>query len=466
MNGKAQFDVVVAGAGGAGTTAALRATEAGRSVLLLDSLASFRRGCNTYMSTSMIPAAGTRWQAELGIDDSPQRFYDDVMRKTNGSASPTLTRALVDVGSELVSWLADSAGVPLVLGTDFRYPGHSADRCHSVPERSGRELHRRMMARVDADDRITLASPMRLVDVTLDDRGKVAEAVIDAPGGSRERVATSAVVLATGGFGADRGLVSQHIPEIAGALYFGSEGSDGAALRIGLGLGTDTGYLDAYQGHGSVAVPEGILLTWITVTHGAVLINAHGARFGDESTGYSEFARYVIAQPGGVAWMVFDRRIDELCRPFQDYADLLAANGVRWCRDAREIAGLVGAPNGAVEETLAACGDSAGGAPDPFGRTNWEAPLTPPFAAVRVTGALFHTQGGILVDGNAQALRGGVPVPGLYAAGGAAAGISGHGPAGYIAGNGLLAAFGLGYLAGRHLAGAVRPDEAHPEATL
>jgi fumarate reductase flavoprotein subunit len=71
---------------------------------------------------------------------------------------------------------------------------------------------------------------------------------------------------------------------------------------------------------------------------------------------------------------------------------------------------------------------------------------------VKVTGALFHTQGGLLVDGHARVLRDGRPIPGLYAAGGAAAGISGHGADGYLAGNGLLSALGLGYLAGRHLA--------------
>jgi fumarate reductase flavoprotein subunit len=89
-----------------------------------------------------------------------------------------------------------------------------------------------------------------------------------------------------------------------------------------------------------------------------------------------------------------------------------------------------------------------GQAPDPLGRSAWEAPLQPPYGLVKVEGALFHTQGGLLVDHNAAVLRRGRPIPGLYAAGGAAAGMSGHGPDGYLAGNGLLAALGLGYLAG------------------
>ena len=77
--------------------------------------------------------------------------------------------------------------------------------------------------------------------------------------------------------------------------------------------------------------------------------------------------------------------------------------------------------------------------------------LRPPYGSVKVTGALFHTQGGLRVDANARVLAGGTPIDGVYAAGGAAAGISGHGASGYLAGNGLLAALGLGYLAGRHI---------------
>ena len=74
------------------------------------------------------------------------------------------------------------------------------------------------------------------------------------------------------------------------------------ALLIGEGLGAEVGYLDAYQGHGSVATPHRILCTWVTITHGGLIVNARGERFADESTGYSEFARSVVAQPEHVAW--------------------------------------------------------------------------------------------------------------------------------------------------------------------
>ncbi len=448
------FDVVVAGAGGAGCAAALAAAQAGRSVLLADAKESFRHGCNTWMSTSMVPAGGSRWQAALGIEDSPERFYADAMRKSHGTADPTITRALVDVAPRLVAWLADACGVPLELPTDFLYPGHSAHRCHSVPDRAGATLHLHLMQAVEAlEDRIALAVPLRLREVRVGVDGAVVACRLERPDGSAEEVSTRAVVLASGGFGASRELVRRYIPEIADAVYFGSDGCMGDALHVGEMLGADEGYLDAYQGHGSVATPQGILCTWIGVTHGGFILNANGERFADESTGYSEFAREVVAQPGGVAWVVLDRRVDGLLRPFADYQQILAEDVVHWEDDAGGVARRIGAPVETVRATLDQADRIARGQiEDPFGRTHWEARLEPPYGLVKVEGALFHTQGGLLVDRHARVLKHGEPIPGLYAAGGAAAGMSGHGASGYLAGNGLLAALGLGFLAGSHAA--------------
>jgi fumarate reductase flavoprotein subunit len=221
-------------------------------------------------------------------------------------------------------------------------------------------------------------------------------------------------------------------------------------------VGAATAYLDAYQGHGSLAHPHAVLLTWATVMHGAVLVNALGRRFGDETEGYSEFGARTLAQPGGVAWMVYDARVHEAVKPFADYRALQESGAVHWCDDVDELAGVIGADAGALAATLESAHDSAAGlADDVYGRATWEAPLAPPYATVKVTGALFHTQGGLRVDGEGRVLRGdGTPIAGLYAAGGAAAGISGHGASGYLAGNGLLSALGLGYLAGRAAADA------------
>jgi fumarate reductase flavoprotein subunit len=283
----------------------------------------------------------------------------------------------------------------------------------------------------------------------------VRAATAETPDGARERVETRAVVLATCGFGANAELVRRHCPEIAKGLYHGGDGATGDGLLIGERLGADTAYLDAYQGHGSVADPHSVIVTWATVLHGGVIVNARGERFGDESTGYSEFARQVLAQPGAHAWTVIDQRIEATLEAFADWQRLRASGAIRPAAGVEELAALVGCPAGSLAATLAAADAQARGtatAPDPFGRSAWEAPLEPPYAAVRITGALFHTQGGLRTDGRARVLRGGRPLPGLYAAGGAAQGISGHGGDGYLAGNGLLGALGLGYLSGVSLA--------------
>lgn len=444
-------DVVVAGAGAAGLAAALAASDSGASVLLLEARRTWRADSNTAMSTGIVPAGGSRWQEAAGIEDSPERFFADVMAKTKGTADPVVARTLTSVAPEVVAWLADRAGVPFALIRDFNYPGHSAYRCHGVPDRLGSSLLGCLLSAAEAEAAIDLWHPARLADVVLDGAGALDQVVVETPDGRAETLSAASVVLATNGFGADADRVRREIPEIADGLYFGGEGSRGDALAIGERLGAATACLDAYQGHGSVAVPEGVLVTWAAVMSGGILVNAEGRRFGDESQGYSEFARLVLAQPGQRAWVLFDRGAHEVCLTFGDHQRLEASGAIRWCDDVETLASTIGCSAEVLEETLATAASAAAGrAADPFGRTTWSRPLVAPFAAVRCTGALFHTQGGLAVSEDAEVLRSdGQPIPGCFAAGGAAVGMSGHGASGYLAGNGLLAALGLGMVGGR-----------------
>ncbi|WP_433461568.1 FAD-dependent oxidoreductase [Spirillospora sp. CA-128828] len=447
-------DLVIAGAGG-GLAGALRAAELGLSVVVVESSEHFRRGNNTSMSTAMFPGAGSRWQASEGVDDSPDRFVADIMAKTRGRADARLARTLAEVSGPLVEWLADSAGLPLSLVTDFNYPGHSVPRCHSVPGRHGSGVIDHLARRVREHPDIDLLVPARLVDVTVGGEGAVRAAVVQYPDGRQEEIPTRAVLLATNGFGADRALVERHLPEIAGALYQGSDQSLGDALRIGGGLGASTGYLDAYQGHGAVAAGAGTLVGWATIIHGAIMVDLGGRRFGNETRGYSEYAAELAARPGGTGWIVLDETIFGQCERFKDFRDTVESGVLVWADDAEGLAKATGLPAGALADELAGSAAAARGErPDGHGRTNWERPLAAPYAAVRVVPALFHTQGGLIVNEDAAVVDpGDRPIPGLYAAGGAAAGISGHGADGYLPGNGLLPAFGLAYLAAGAVAG-------------
>lgn len=439
-------DLVVAGAGG-GLAGALRAASHGLSVVVVDVDEHFRRGNNTSMSTAMIPGAGSRWQREAGVDDSPDRFVADIMAKTHGQADERLARALASVSAPLVEWLADGVGLPMELVTDFPYPGHSAFRCHTIPGRSGRAMLDHLARAASGIDMLVPARLTEAGDGT---------AVVEYPDGGREEIGCRAVLLATGGFGAAPDLVRRYVPEIADATYHGGEHAAGDALRIGARRGAATAFMDAYQGHAAVALPAGTLVGWATIMHGAVMTDRAGDRFGDETCGYSEYAAKLAAQEGDHGWIVLDRRIHDACLPFQDFRDTIASGALHWAAGTGELAEVMDVEPARLEATLATAARAASGeAADPFGRSWWESALEPPYAAVRVSPCLFHTQGGLVVDRHARVLReDGTPVPGLYASGGAAMGVSGHGAAGYLAGNGLLPALGLAYLAADHLAGA------------
>lgn len=450
----ADVNLLVAGAGG-GIVAALRGQQVGLSVAVIDANKNFLRSNNTSMSTAMIPGAGSRFQIAAGIDDSPEILAEDVRRKTKGRANPVVTEALSRVSARLVEWLADSLGLPMELVTDFEYPGHSRHRCHTVPGRHGSILLG-MLHRAARERGIDVVAPARLVEAR--HHGGEVVAVTETPDGAREELTCDALVLATNGFGADPALVAEHIPEIAGAVYHGSEDSRGDALRIGRSFGAAVDCLDAYQGHGALSY-AGTLVGWATVMLGGFIVNTDGDRFADETQGYSEFAALELGQPGQRAFIVFDQRIHDACLSFEDFRQTEESGMLRQAGTVAGLAARLGVPADRLEAAFAQVAACRRGASDLFGRTRWgEADLAPPYYGVAVRPALFHTQGGLAVDAGARVLdTSGAPIDGLYAAGGAAVGMSGHGADGYLAGNGLLAALGLAFIAaedaGRRYAG-------------
>lgn len=444
----AEAPVLVIGAGAAGLVAALRAREAGAEVLVVERDA-VPQG-STALSAGLVPAAGTRWQRDAGVEDNPARFVADIMAKAGGEPDPAVAAAAAGEAGPALEWLADQHGLPFSLLHDFRYPGHSALRMHGLPSRSGAELidHLRQAA---AEAGAEILCNAHVTGLFAGPDGAVAGAEFVRPDGARERVGCGALVLACNGYGGNKALVRQHLPELADALYHGHAGNQGDALLWGAALGAATRDLAGHQGHGSVAHPHGILITWATVTEGGVQVNAEGKRFSDEAAGYSEQAALVLRQTGSVAWTVFDARIAGISRQFADFQQAEAAGAILSAETWPELAACMRVPAETLATTMAEVDRFKRGAADPFGRDfAGVEPLRPPFLAVRVTGALFHTQGGLVIDGAARVLReDGTALPNLFAAGGAAAGLSGSRAAGYLSGNGLLSAVALGSLAGR-----------------
>lgn len=420
--------VVIVGAGACGLVAALAARDAGAEVLVLERDPSPTG--STSLSSGFIPAAGTRWQRAAGIADSPEIFAADVQRKNHGEADPRIVETVCRAAAPTLEWLDDEHAVRFDVLQGFTYPGHSRLRMHAVPEKTGEALMASLLRACAGVDILTSA---RVTDVTPD------AVSFERPDGGREEVQYGALVLACSGFGGNREMVQRHLPEIADGLYFGHAGNQGDAVRWGTALGAKVKDMTAYQGHGSVATPHGILITWALMTEGGIQVNGNGERFANEHLGYSEACLPVLEQPGGVAWCIYDERLHQLGMTFPDYREAHAAGAVKPAPDLPKLADTLRQVESYAE----------GKARDPFGRDFTTRPkLAPPYYGIKVTGALFHTQGGLVIDERARVL----PLKNVFAGGGAACGVSGAHVWGYLSGNGLLSAVTLGRIAGMEAA--------------
>lgn len=444
--------VLIVGAGACGLSAALAVRDQGLDVLVLERDA--RPSGNTALSSGMIPACGTRFQRAKNVLDSAEIMVADIQNKNKGLADRDLVAKVAALSGSTVEWLADSHGVPIELVDGFLYPGHSKARMHAPPGRTGAEL---MVALLNAarNKSVDLMTSARVTEVFANEDGRVLGVRVERPDCAEEEIGCTTLILACNGFGANREMVHEYIPEMTGATYFGHAGNKGDAILWGTQLGAALGDMGAYQGHGSVAIPHGILITWALMMEGGIQVNADGKRFSNELEGYSEQAVAVLQQPGQLVWDIYDQRMHELGMKFEDYRVANGAGAILTARSAEELAKLTNLPFDSLSMTLDHCNELAEKhASDSFGRAFGANPvLQPPYYAVRVSGALFHTQGGLKIDVEARVLRtDGTRLPNLFAAGGAARGLSGPGAAGYLSGNGLLSAVVLGRIAGQSAA--------------
>jgi fumarate reductase flavoprotein subunit len=443
--------VIVVGAGAAGALAALAARDAGAKVLVLDGDATPTGA--TALSSGMIPAAGTAAQRAREIDDSPTQFAADIQAKSNGRSAAHLVEAYTQEAAGTLAWLERVGGLGFEL-VDGVPPGHGRPRMHALAERGGTALLSALYRALAAGG-VRLQPGARVTDLYVDADLRVRGVRCLRGGREPIDIGCSALVLATNGFAGNVELVARHLPDVRALPFAGHDGSNGDALGWGEELGAAIEDLDGFQAHSSVVMPQRLQLPWALMTEGAIQVNRLGERFGNEHEGYSESALFVLAQPEGIAFNIYDERIHEVGLAMPNYPEAVAKGLIKRGPTLRELAERLGIEPQGLEQSVALVNALAFEQDmDEFGRTfRGEQMLLGPYYGVQVTGALLATEGGLAIDRSGQVLRpDGSALPNLLAAGGAARGISGDGGGGYLEGNGLLAAVVGGYLAGRKAA--------------
>ncbi len=441
--------VLIVGGGACGCIAALAAHDAGVRPLLIE--ADARPMGSTGMSQGLICAAGTKAQAAQGIEDSAEAYFEDIMAKSRGLADPVLARALAEQAGPTLDWMVDRHGLPWELDMGFRPAfGNRTFRMHGWAGHGGQQmvdlLHQKL-----AEAGIDVMLRARLIEVVSDADGKVLSAVIERPDGAREHIGCETMILACGGFAANHAMLARHIPEMTMARNNGHEGSQGIAVQIGEKLGAALADMGSYQGYGMLTDPQGITVPPPVIVEGGVLVNCLGERFVDEADDIAGIVHPVLAQPGGHVWVVFDERIEACTSYIPEMQAFQQLNAAKRGTGSAALAAAIGVPADALADTLGeAYAARKQGRADQLGRV-WgaESPPAGNLAALRVVGAIYHTQGGLQTDGEARVLRpDGSPLPNLFAGGGAARSVSGPSSWGYLPAMGLCTAVTLGRLAG------------------
>ena len=482
------WDVVVVGAGNAALCSALSAREQGASVLVLEKAPHHERGGNTFFTAggfrfahngledilSLVPDLSEEEVAQMEVDPYPEaRFYDDLMRVTEGLSDPALAQTVVSRSLDTVRWLYRKGvrWVPMwgrqayKVGGKYRFWGGLVLEAVG----GGRGLSDRLFALAEQEG-VEVRYEARAVRLLTDEAGRVRGLVVRTPQGFQE-VPARAVVLACGGFEANPEWRARYLgPDWELAKVRGTRHNIGDGIRMALEIGAqpfghwsschavawdlnappygDRKVGDLFQKH---SYPLGII------------VNLKGERFVDEGADYRnytyvKYGREILKQPGRVAFQIFDAKVLHLLRDEYRIPQATRAEA----GSLRELAEALGIDPDGLERTVRAFNQAV--QPGEFNpavldgkgtrglwppKSNWALPLdTPPFVGYAVTCGITFTFGGLRVSPRGEVLDWeGQPIPGLYGAGELVGGLFYHN---YPGGTGLMAGAVLGRLAGRH----------------
>ena len=438
-------DIVVIGAGGAGLSAAVSAaeTDAGLKVIVLEKQGII--GGNTNYSTGGINAAETDIQKSLGIEDSKKLFYDDTMKGGKYENIPSLVENLVEHAPVTISWLtglgADLSDVGLMGGS-------SVKRTHRPKGGTAIGPHlMKILKAATSNKNIEIRTSNKVTGLLSAVDGSVTGVKVQNANGSTYTLKAKAVIIATGGFGANLEMVTSLQPSLKGFATLNHPGATGDAFGWMKAIGGATIQMANIQIHPTAEATNHILITEAVRGNGAILVNHESKRFCNEMDTRDVVSAAILKQTRGEAFLIFDQGVRTSLASIETYANQhLLKEG----NTLAELAEAIGIPAADIEATLKRYkAQQKAGVDEDFGRSATEmtaALETAPYYAVCVTPAIHHTMGGLSVNTNTQVLRtDGTPIPGLYAAGEVTGGLHG---ANRLGGNGVADIVVNGRLAG------------------
>ena len=490
-------DVVVVGAGGAGMTAAITASDNDKSVIIVESQEV--AGGNSVRSTGGMNAAKTEYQdsnefgesagvektlasaesytgenedfikeltetvktqwAEYqanptGYFDSVELFELDTMIGGKGINDPELVKTLVENSADAIDWL-DSIGA--TLHNVGQFGGAAVKRIHRPVNDEGKTLsvgsYVVPILEKNVEDRgIEVLYSTTANQILTDDNGAAVGIVAEGKNGETVTINAKSVVIATGGFGANNEMVAEQNPTLDGYITTNAPGILGQGIKMATAIGAGTVDMNQIQLHPTVHVADDGSANLITEGlrgDGAILVNKEGKRFYDEVSTRDKVSAAENEQTDGVVWMIVDQKMYDASTVIQGYVKkgwMVTGDSVE------ELAAAMDIDAATLQETIDNWNTCVANKSDPdFGRTSFAEPLEGTFYAITVQPGVHHTMGGLTINTSAEVLDGvhGNVIPGLFAAGEVTGGVHG---ANRLGGNAVADFTVFGRIAGQSAA--------------
>ena len=452
-------DIVVIGAGGAGMTAAIQAVQDGATNVVIIEKTGMAGG-NTTRSTGGLNASETTFQTRDEIEDSNQLFIDDTMKGGKNINDLSLVTYMAENSADALYWVNDLGADLTVVGL---FGGASVKRIHRPSDTSavGPVLVKTLLSVVEKNN-IPVLYNTKAEEIITDANGAVSGVkVTDAEG--TYTINCKAVIIATGGFGANSEMVEKLNPNLKGFGTTNVAAATGDGITMGTAIGAATVDMEQIQTHPTVHPETQTMYTEAVRGNGAIIVNKEGARFTNEMGTRDVVSAAILEQTDGQAWLIFDEAVRKSLKAIEGY---ISAGIVFQSETIEGLAAEIGADPATLSATMAKFADDVkAGNADEFGRAGLELPLTEAnFYACMVAPAIHHTMGGLKINTAAEVLNEeGNAIAGLFAAGEVTGGVHG---ANRLGGNAVTDIVVFGKAAGASACDYVAANGGHTEATI